>query len=72
MINPFETLWPVDSGDKLELFHPGILKIIKITLEGLVKIWVCAPPQFLIQKDWRAGIFAFLANPQKFYLGTTL
>lgn len=27
MINPFETLWPVDSGDKLELFHPGILKI---------------------------------------------
>ena len=27
MVHSFETLWPVDSGGKLELFHPGIFKI---------------------------------------------
>ena len=26
MVNPFQTLRPMDSGDKLEMFHPGIFK----------------------------------------------
>ena len=72
MVNPFQTLRPMDSGDKLEMFHPGIFKTYsssKSPGRGLLKPGFVPLPRVPDSERLEGWDICFSSQPQMFLPG---